>query len=136
MDAMEALARFLPQFEAPGFTAGEFVGGEKVESRVFRMPFVTYSDAVSEFIQAAYANELVLRDFDWPIWAQTAEAAALRDDRAQLAEASPDQLKRLLTICIRQDRFVEGALLSAFESGLILNIVRRAAVLSARNAVQ
>jgi hypothetical protein len=35
----------------------------------------------------------------------------------------------LLTAIIRQDRFCEGALLSAFDSGLILGIVRRAAAI-------
>ena len=39
---------------------------------------------------------------------------------------------RLLTVCIRQDRFVDGALLDAFESGLIRRVVQRAADLVGR----
>ena len=34
-----------------------------------------------------------------------------------------------LTVLIRQDRFVEGALASAFKSGLLTGIVRRAAAM-------
>jgi hypothetical protein len=39
----------------------------------------------------------------------------LRDDERALAVATPDQLMRLLTVCIRQDRFVEGASLGQAE---------------------
>ena len=35
------------------------------------------------------------------------------------------QLQKLLTALIRQDRFVTGALAGAFESGLLTAIVRR-----------
>ncbi len=39
-------------------------------------------------------------------------------------------MERLLTALLRQDRFVEGLLGEAFESGLLTRIVRRASVLS------
>ena len=68
-------------------------------------------------------------NFAWPAWKQTDEAISLRDDAAALAAATPEQLARLLTVLIRQDRFVEGALGSAYESGLLTSIVRRAAEL-------
>ncbi len=58
-------------------------------------------------------------------WAQTEEAQALRVDPTALAKASDHQLVKLLTVVIRQDRFVEGALAAAFETGLILGILRR-----------
>ena len=42
----------------------------------------------------------------------------MRDDERALAVATPDQLMRLLTVCIRQDRFVEGASLGQAETVL------------------
>ena len=57
-----------------------------------------------------------MRDFDLATWKQTHEAKSLRDDAEVLARATPEQLARLLTICIRQDRFCEGTLEGAFES--------------------
>jgi hypothetical protein len=43
-----------------------------------------------------------------------------------LAKATPEQLAKLLTVCIRQDRFAEGTLLVAFEAGLLTRILQRA----------
>jgi Family of unknown function (DUF6508) len=129
MERLKALARFLPELERPGFTAGEMRGGDEIEPNVFSMPFASHGDVVHSLVEAAYQHGWVLKDFDWPEWAQSDEAARLRDDQKAIDIASEEQLARLLTVCIRQDRFVEGALLHAFESGLILRIVRRAAAL-------
>ena len=98
--------------------------------QVSRMPFVSYDPIVDSFVEAAYSHAWVLKAFDWPTWAQSAEARSLRDDEAAIRNATPEQLARLLTVCIRQDRFVEGALMEAFDSGLILRIVERAAALA------
>ena len=67
--------------------------------------------------------------FDWGAWTNSLEALRLRDDPAALESATPNQLQNLLTVVIRQDRFVEGALAAEFESGLLVRILRRAAVL-------
>ncbi|CAG4903511.1 unnamed protein product, partial [Acidocella sp. C78] len=68
--------------------------------------------------------------FDWPSWSGSEEAESLRDDESVLAKATPEQIARLLTVVIRQDRFCDGALLDAFNSGLILRIVGRIDALS------
>ena len=133
MERLKALARFLPEFERPGFKAGEVRGGDEIEPNVFRMPFVSYGDVVQSFVEAAYQHGWVLTDFDWPEWTQSDEATRFRDDRA-IDNATEGELAKLLTVCIRQDRFVEGALLDAIESGLVLRIVRRAAALADRSA--
>ncbi|MFN3447694.1 MAG: DUF6508 domain-containing protein [Roseococcus sp.] len=128
-EALRALAAFLPIFERPGFTAGSWQGGQEVEPRVFTMPFEAYVEEVIRFTEVAYAHGWVLPDFDWIAWGGSEEAIVLLSDPAKLAAATPRQLARLLTLIIRQDRFVEGALAAAFESGLILGIVRRAKAL-------
>ena len=132
-EALRALARFLPAFEAPDFRVGDWAGMEEVEPGVRTMPYVRYSDVVEDFFHAACKHGWVRSHFDWGAWKNTDEAKALRDDEAMLAAATPEQLARMLTTVIRQDRFVEGALLGAFETGMILGIVRRAAALLAAN---
>jgi hypothetical protein len=123
------LARFLPILEQSGFKAGEWSGLREAEPGVFVMPYVDYGDIASDFVDAAYKHGWVLTGFDWVMWKDTEAAQALWTDAATVAGASPRELAQMLTVVIRQDRFVEGALLGAFESGLMLRIVRRASEL-------
>jgi hypothetical protein len=46
-----------------------------------------------------------------------------------LRSATPEQLAYLLSVCVYEDRVKEGALLSAFESGLLIRILERAAII-------
>ncbi|WAI02049.1 DUF6508 domain-containing protein [Methanogenium organophilum] len=93
------------------------------------MPDFCFSDDADAFVRMAYTHGWVNTDFNGPDWVHTAEAEGLRDDPRCMACATPDQLSRLLTVVIRQERFCEGALESAFESGLLTAICHRAAQL-------
>lgn len=123
------LVKFQGEFESADFVAGRIDTPMKDATGVFILSAVEYAPVVDEFVEAAYSHGWVM-DFDWPLWTQSEEARLLRDDEATLNRASADQLLKLLTVCIRQERFCEGALLDAFNSGLILRIVRRAASLA------
>ena len=68
--------------------------------------------------------------FEWVTWKGSSEASQLRDEPAALEAATADQLERLLTVLVRQDRFVTGTLAIAFESGFLVRILRRAAILA------
>ena len=72
-------------------------------------------------------------DFDWPTWAQTPEAQRLRDDSEAIQQATVLDLARLLTVVIRSDRFAEGAVAEAVESGLVTAVLRRIAQLRAQD---
>ena len=135
-ERLERLAAFLPLFRAPGFSPGRSNGFEETEPGHFTMPYWSYSSEVDAFQELVYEDGWVRGDFAWPTWTDSEEARALRDDPATLAAATPDQLAKLLTVVIRQDRFVEGTLASAFESGLLLAIVERAAALAADAELQ
>ena len=127
---LQALAGFLPQFERDGFVFGQWSPSSEREDGVTILPHYSLSPTAASFLRTAYNQNWVLTDFAWPSWMKTAEAISLRDDPLALAAASPTQLAQLLTVLIRQDRFVEGALGSAYESGLLTRILRRAAVLA------
>lgn len=127
---LSSLAAFLPVFEAPDFKFAFWTDPEEAEPGVITLPESILSMPAMEFIDSAYAMDWVIHDFDWSEWMQTPEATALRDDTVVLKRANPDQLAKLLTVLIRQDRFVEGSLAEAFDSGLLTAILRRAAALA------
>lgn len=122
---LERLAGFAVVFEAPGFEPGEHVVPAS-EPGVWSISDTSYHPEVDRFVALAYEDGWVRADFDWGAWSATAEARTLRDDPVALASATPDQLAKLITVLVRQERFSEGALLAAFEVGLVLGIVRRA----------
>lgn len=124
---LPAIAAFLPVFEAPAFRFGYFKQ-ESAESGIIELPYVTLSGEASAFVETAYRTGFVL-SFDWLKWAGTKEARRLRDQPSVLAAATVEQLAKLLTVVVRQDRFIEGELLAAFDSGHLTAIVRRAAAL-------
>jgi hypothetical protein len=93
------------------------------------MPWFELSDRAEAFLAAIRANGWI-EPFDWMDWAQTDEATALRDDRAALGRATLDQLQRLLTAVVRAERFSDGTLEWAFDSGLMAAIARRAQALA------
>jgi hypothetical protein len=114
--ALEALAAWAPRFAEPGF---EF-------ARWFRL-----TPDAQRFVQDCSNHGWIRGDLDWGTWSGTSEAARLRDDPAALATASPEDQARLLTAVVRADRFSGGELAAAWESGLLIRIVQRAAVLAA-----
>ena len=122
-DRLDALVKFLERFESLSFEFGQSIATPG------RMPFFSYSDDVSRFIQVCYDMKWV-HPFDWGEWMRSREAMRLRDEPGALESATPGQLQRLLTTVIRQDRFVDGAVAGAYKSGLLVGILRRAAVLA------
>lgn len=129
---LHALAALLPVFEAPGFEFGAWNEPSSNEG-VMTMPFFMMSDGARAFFDVCYEEGWVRQDFDWPRWSQTKEYRTLAKDPDALGRATPEQLANLVTVMIRQDRFVEGSLYSDFRSGLIVNVLRRAAALEAEN---
>ena len=75
------------------------------------------------------AGSWVVAGFDWRTWLARDEGRALRDDPDAVATATSDQLARLVTAIVRSDRFVEGSIAGAFESGLLARVSRRAQAL-------
>lgn len=126
---LATVAATLPTLEAPGFVAGRWHDAERMEDGVWSMPWFELGDEAMAVVRAI-AGAGFVQPFDWMAWAPTPEAVALRNDRAALAAATPDQLQKLLTMLVREDRFSEGSLAESFESGLIAAIARRAKVLA------
>jgi len=131
-DRLQALGAFADELEAPGFDAGRWHDSEvrqTPDGEVRTMPWFELSERAEAFTRAAAGNGWV-QPFDWMAWIETYEGKALRDDRGALADAMPDQLQHLLTAVIRAERFSEGSIEWAFQSGLMAAIARRARTLA------
>lgn len=123
------MAAFLPVFSAPDFRfAYNDSPLRQTGENTFRMEGYDYDPQVWAFLDVLGRYGWVYSDetFGWPEWTQTSEARQLRDDPGVLAQATPLQLARLLTVFARQERFSDGAMLGFWDSGALLNILRRA----------
>lgn len=111
---LAALAAYLPVFEDPDFEFATLEGGNRLEDGAIQMPFTTLSEQASRFVATTYDHGWTVSGFDWNSWIATPEASSLYGDPAALAGATPEQLERLLTALVRQERFNDGDI-DAFE---------------------
>jgi hypothetical protein len=125
---LEALAKYLPIFTAPGFQFSEVTPAE-VEGDVIEMGWTSYRPEAQSFIEDCYDYGWV-QSTDWMEWMQSDEAQALSENAARMASATVEELAKVLTVSLRRDRFMDGSLAGDFERGLITRIVERARELS------
>jgi len=110
-----AVLNYLPAFEQPSFSPGEWVTLQG------SLPYFDYSAEVIAFKKTLYANDYI-QPFNWSKWY---EGLLLMDHPELLQKASLQTLRKLLTAHVRADRFNEGHLADIFESGHMLMILRR-----------
>jgi hypothetical protein len=122
---LAAITQYNAAFCDPATSVGAWHQSE-AEPGCVAAAWFSLSGTAERFVGDCYEHGWVLAGFDWPAWAQTERARVLRDDPMVLASATEQDLAQLLTVVVRQDRFCEGSLARAFESGLILGILQRA----------
>ena len=128
-----AIAAFLPVFDRDDYMGGTWTEPNH-EGDTFTPSYFKQDSEASAFVKTCYDNGWVLTNFDWASFAQTSEARTLHDDDAALDGATEEQLAKLLTIVIRQDRFEEGAFAAAIECGFVRRILRRASQIAGKVA--
>jgi len=126
-DKLSAIARFAPIFTAAGFQFATWYLPSPDEPGGI-VSCCIYSQEAEKFIKVAYGSGWIIR-FNWSEWLRDPEARKLCKDTARIATANEDQLSRVLTAYIRNDRFNGGGLKAAFESGILTAIVQRAEAL-------
>jgi hypothetical protein len=84
-------------------------------------PHLINSEVVSEFQNLVYEIGLV-NSFDWPSWEEGKQL--LNDSAADFNKLDIKTLCMLITAIVRNDRFCDGSLVSFFENGTILKILK------------
>ncbi len=116
----QPLFAVIPKIEGTSIF-GEWAGGEKDKDGVIQLPYCVSAPVVSQFSEIVYAIPIII-SFDWGSWDEGRKIASDEDfdfDTIDLVTKC-----KLITAIVRNDRFCEGALVSAFESGLILKILQ------------
>ncbi len=129
VERLQALAKYETAFTSPDFRMGGWADVTPEADGVMQMPWYHYSDAAEAFIADACAFGWVV-DFDWMEWSASPDGQCLLAAPALVAGASADDLARMLTVFVRGDRFSEGDLAAAYESGMLVAIMCRAAELA------
>ena len=129
-ERLRALAELVPVLAADDADFGHWETPGPVDG-VYQLPYFVFGPTAEAFRAAVGRGGWIVSGFDWMTWLQTDAGQALRDRPEALATASPDDLAKLLTAIVRSDRFVEGSIVGAFESGLLSRIAQRAAALLA-----
>ncbi len=106
------------QIDTNRVDGGKKVSGnvaEGVEQPTFGMPYLVYCDEVKMVERLLYDADLIV-PFDWPGW----EARFWYGQHvADLNSAPVSDAVRVLTAVMRQERFVDGTIGVAIESGLL-----------------
>jgi hypothetical protein len=124
-DRLRLLADLVPILESPSADFGHW------ETPPGTLGYYVFGPAGEAFLDAVGRGGWVVAGFDSRTWLTTPEGESLRDRPDAVADASIDQLAWLLTAIVRSDRFVEGSIEGAFESGLLGWVAQRAAALLA-----
>ena len=86
-------------------------------------PFAEQHELIREFVQFMYDKDLVV-NFNWSEWQEGRDWYASEDEE-KYANLDVETALKLLTAVIRNDRFNEGALVSAFEAGTFPKIIQK-----------
>lgn len=100
---------------------GRYQGIEETEEGVFTLPYWITGDLIDRFVKIVYEMPIII-DFNWPAWDKGREMAGNPDFDYNTIDI-PTKCK-LITAIVRNDRFCDGALINAFESGFMLKILK------------
>ena len=123
-ERLAALAGFQTAFERDGFQFATQMPPKR-NGDLTVLGWTSLSDEAERFYQMVYDYGWV-RLFDWMFWRDTEAGTRLMQNPDTMALATEDDLARVLTTCIRADRFCEGYLADAFDAGLIGRVILRA----------
>lgn len=100
---------------------GEWIDGEENEEGITKIPICTTVPIVYQFSKIVYDIPIII-DFDWA----SCELGKKIGDGKDFDFDTIDLVTKckVITAIVRADRFIDGVLLNAFESGAILKILK------------
>jgi hypothetical protein len=119
--AIDWATGFIDRFDEQGRKFAVLRGMEKQPDGSLTFPWHEYTPDVEEFVKGLYEKGLVVQ-FDWPRW-KLGEKLFVKPRLIQTATES-DCLK-LLTLCVRKEKFSDGFLAQALENGIVTACLKR-----------
>lgn len=116
----QPLLDLIPEIEATD-KFEEIAGGEKDDKGVIQMPYYIESPIVEKFRETVVELGIII-SFNWSKWDEGRKITSNSEFDFDSIDI-PTKCK-LITAIVRNDRFCEGVLFAAFESGLILKILQ------------
>lgn len=116
----QPLLALIPKIESTS-SFGKWSEANKNEDGVVILPYCVPRPIVSQFLEIVYAIPIII-SFDWGAWDEGRKMVS--DENFDYDVTDLVTKCKLITAIVRNDRFCEGALVSAFESGLILKILK------------
>lgn len=127
---LTAVAELFADIERIAALPIEYGGGKQPDGSI-QMPFVVLAPEAQRLVRAIYDHHVIVFNFDWSSWQDEAQRFL---DPDVVHRASLDDVRRLLTLHVRQDRFVEGHFAEMVASGHIAALLRRLGALAASGA--
>lgn len=100
---------------------GEVSGGDQDDEGVFTLPYFIPSQVVVQFEEIVYSIPIII-NFEWGAWDEGRKMLNNNDFNFDTIDI-PTKCK-LITAIVRNNRFCDGALVGAFESGVILKVLK------------
>lgn len=121
---IDELLQFLPGFERPDRTfIRSWGGGDRLPDGTVIIPYPIYEPDVTAFFRAA--GQPWWTDFKY----EPRRAYELLRDDAFIEQCSLDDVRTMLTYCVRGERFSDGLWAQVLETGRIAALLRRLSVL-------
>lgn len=116
---IDALLEFLPRFEKPGRMFARWGDVEKNADGSISLPFPIYDDDVEDFFRLLGQHGWI--DYNY----KPEEAGPMLADEDFIRRASLEQVRSMLTCCLRSERFGDGNWESLLAGGQIVALLRR-----------
>lgn len=127
----------LPIFEDEGFVPAAWIKFEPqmIDGRlVHRLPYPEYHEKVEEFRSLCFGSTCRIDPYgvlpeDPPGTEPGLDTARVITSEAEIAEATLNQIRRYLVLCVRAERFCDGYIEGQLKLGKIQAALRRVAEL-------
>ena len=120
LEQIEALTSYLPRLYADGFSPVErWEGGEKRKDGLMTLPYPTYDPLVEEFFRLVSSDGWL--DYEY----NPEQASQMLKDEDAVKTASLEQIRTMLTFCVRGERFSDGHWGEMIEQGYIRRLLER-----------
>jgi hypothetical protein len=120
LEQIEALTTFLPRLYAEGFSPVlRWESGREGNDGTYSLSYPTYHPTVEEFFRAVSSGGWLDHEYD------PERAYQMLKDEALAQRASLDQIKSMLTFCVRGERFSDGHWEDMIQKGYIRRLLER-----------